>query len=84
MLLADIDFTGHDEMIGAGERLAAAGRSDARLRARHVVQMQRSESRAESSLSGYAERRMHSNIVQMQNAKCKMQNSHFAFFAFWD
>ena len=30
--------------------------------------MQRSESRAESSLSGYAERRMLSNVVQMQKA----------------
>ena len=28
--------------------------------------MQRSESRAENSLSGYAERRMLSNVVQMQ------------------
>ena len=31
--------------------------------------MQRSECRAESSLLGYAERRMLSNVVQMQNAK---------------
>ena len=46
------------------------GRSDARRRARHVVQMQRSESRAESSLSGYAERRMHSKKV-----KCKTRGA---------
>ena len=36
-------------------------------------QMQRSESRAESSLSSYAERRMHH--VSTLIAKCKMQNA---------
>ena len=41
--------------------------------------MQRSESRAESSLSGYAERRMLSNVVQMQNAKEREQSRKLAF-----
>jgi len=51
MLLADIDFNGG---------------TDAPLLQNAKCKMQRSESRAESSLSGYAERRMLST-----NVKCK-------------
>ena len=39
--------------------------------------MQRSESRAENSLSGYAERRMLSNVVQMQRVREERGKSAF-------